>query len=204
MENKTHKFLRHIIDSFSNLKEKVFKVEIDNCNEIQFRWLQVKECTETKQFFMKLAPYGCCLVPPCMCDDDEDEDFEGCECPSPCQHKDLVCQTSGDSIAACYKLMLQKMHHIYKCNKCREVTQNQCQISREELICTSCLFHEDVYCETEEFKKKFLFDCYVCKEDNINRKHMMKLTCAGADKHSADMCKFCYRLNGSKCPLCRT
>ena len=196
-----YKFLAHIVDSFPTpladtirSKEKTFKVTIHNSNDVQFRFLQVTEYPRSKQFFMKLVPYGCCLVEACLCD-------EECDCPTPCQHSyDMVCGASADSIVACYKILLEKMHHIYKCVKCRQVAHNKYQFDRQELICPSCLFHEDVY----SGKKQFLFNCYVCKEDNINRKHIATLQCAGANNHSADLCEFCFRSNGSKCPMCRT
>jgi hypothetical protein len=195
---------------------KIYHLEIKNSNDIVFRYLKImgqKRDDEKKiasfpvdyNFHMTLGMYYCC-VRESECDGDHDDEEEAaCEdCNNTCPPDHKSVHVHDKNLAICYTTLMDNMHDIFKCRKCRETTTNKYQFEKDELICYSCLFHEDIYTRMpDKIKKRKLFDCYVCSEEKMNSKYRAELKCPGANKHTDQLCKFCLISNRNKCPQCK-
>lgn len=127
---------------------------------------------------------------------------------------------SADTFPACWTLFILRCHCVFKCAKCHKVGSAlvvhakagqsnliDCQIHHpddESPTCDNCQVHESFYrAQSEKVRKRNLFNCYVCTEENINKKYKATLKCPGAGTHTDDICIHCFTLASSKCPQCR-
>jgi hypothetical protein len=184
--------------------DSIFHVGVTNVNDVDFKYLNVTYFMRSKMYNMRLCLQLCCANADC----DEDEELN---------HTYVL--GHGDTLDKCYSMIMNKMHYVFNCRKCREATLREPMLfahsaplneekseTREELdmICNNCLLHEDSYQDqSPNVKKRKLFDCYVCGEEKINKKFKAELKCSGASKHSDELCKFCFKKNASKCPQCK-
>jgi hypothetical protein len=221
-EKYTCKFLPVIIDSLKKEIESIkgkkevrrvtkrFTVDIQNCHDITFKFLDVVQYSKNYKvpfetggnYQVRLAMFQCCLMnSDCECDDDDDDE---CSCGNRCPPNHHVATQHDDTLESCYEKIMDSVHFIFKCRKCRTVSESQYQCERDELICNSCLLYEDLYArQSEVTKKRKLFDCYVCREEKMNKRYKAELNCSGASKHTDELCKWCFSSNNNKCPQCR-
>lgn len=172
-----------------------FNAEVKNINDITFHILEIRDSSLISDNNNYTMIYYWSLD----CADGK------------CNHvnsKHHAIMSSHCNLKDCYSLLMKKLHLVFTCQKCREVTictTNIEHLVTDEKFCFDCCAHTDAYTSNIpiSLQKKNLFDCYVCGEEKINIKFKANLECQGSDKHTDHLCKFCWIKNNKKCPLCK-
>lgn len=224
IESVTYKLLPNITDILQQKIEKLSKmgvkyrsvehrisIDIENIHDIAFRHLKVVQHYlggkyDEIRYSMKIGMFLCCfraLDCSCSCDvEDEDVDECDCDCHNSCDHEAVY--ASNKNFDVCYATLMKRIHYIFKCSKCKEIVRDKFQHKKVELVCTSCLLHQDMYAHQPEIvRKRKLFDCYICCEENMNKKFKAELKCDGQSLHTDELCKWCFMTNNRKCPQCK-
>lgn len=192
-------------DHHSQMKggTKSYRTSIPNKNGIEFKFLMVDYVeTKLRNFFeMNLSLSSKCYSGDCKCDDEEDDDDN--------LYEHRISSDEHPTLYECYNALMDKMHELYLCPKCKKEfsrsSKNMAGLDDvDKLVCNACLMHEDAYVlQPLEVKKKELFDCYICGQENIAANLKADLNCSGNKKHTSDICQSCYTKCKHKCPMCR-
>ena len=117
----------------------------------------------------------------------------------------------GDDLETCYFNVMKEIRRIYICLKCQnssfypEMYMDDNTLLEKQSYCFSCFMLVDHFHGTgKKVKDKYLFDCFICREEAIDIQYKAKLNCAGESKHQDFICHSCFLKNKEKCPICRT
>lgn len=190
-----------------------YEISLTNKNDITFQHLSaemysinITQSLPKTEYFLNLyvedvCDGGCSSIR----NDWKMDDYENKKSESHCHN----IQTRNSNLDDYYRELMKKMHELYSCTKCkrkfRRSDDHAARLKDEDrAICNTCLISEDAYVsQPRGVKRKQLFDCYVCGQENIVKKLKADLKCSGSAKHEDKICVHCYDSFGGKCPMCR-